>query len=220
MKILVLEDNERLCNLIKQALEKNGYKVDTTADGAQALNMLTNGYSCFVLDINVPTIDGISILESVRMYQDEVPAIIISSNHDLDKIQKSYEIGCDDYLKKPFFMYELIQKVQKLCQVKSTLLDLGDGFVFDFSKHFLVKDKQEVKLAKKEILFLELLAKDIHRVFSFSEIEDYVWEGEETTLNNVRALVKRLRKKIPEKSIKIVKGIGYSIDANEIPKQA
>ena len=219
MKILVLEDNERLSNLIKQALEKNGYKVDTTVDGAQALDMITNGYSCFILDINVPTIDGISILESVRMYQNEVPAIIISSNHDLEKIQKSYEIGCDDYLKKPFFMYELIQKVQKLCQIKSTLLDLGDGFIFDYQKHFLLKDKEEIKLAKKEILFLELLAKDIHRVFSFSEIEDYVWEGEETTLMNVRALVKRLRKKIPEKSIKIVKGIGYSIDAGEILKQ-
>jgi len=153
------------------------------------------------------------------MYQNEVPAIIISSNHDLDKIQKSYEIGCDDYLKKPFFMYELIQKVQKLCQVKSTLLDLGDGYIFDYNKHFLIKDKEEIKLAKKEILFLELLAKDIHRVFSFNEIEDYVWEGEETSLMNVRALVKRLRKKIPEKSIKIVKGIGYSIDAGEIPKQ-
>lgn len=219
MKILVLEDNDRLCNLIKQALTKNGYKVDTTADGAEALEMITNGYSCFILDINVPTIDGISILESVRMYQNEVPAIIISSNHDLEKIQKSYEIGCDDYLKKPFFMYELIQKVQKLCQIKSSLLDLGNGFIFDYNKHFLVKDEEEVSLAKKEILFLELLAKDIHRVFSFNEIEDYVWEGEETSLMNVRALVKRLRKKIPEKSIKIVKGIGYSIDAGEIPKQ-
>ncbi len=219
MKILVLEDNERLCGLIKQALTKAGYKVDTTADGAEALSMITNGYSCFILDINVPSIDGISILESIRMYHNEIPAIIISSNHDLEKIQKSYEIGCDDYLKKPFFMYELIQKVQKFCKVKSSLLDLGDGYIFDYNKHFLVKDKKEVKLAKKEILFLELLAKDIHRVFSFDEIEDYVWEGEETTLINVRALVKRIRKKIPEKSIKIVKGIGYSIDADQIPEQ-
>ncbi|MGB6327798.1 MAG: response regulator transcription factor [Halarcobacter sp.] len=219
MKVLVLEDNERLCNLIKQALSKSGYMVDTTNDGAEALQMIANGYSCFILDINVPSMDGISILEAVRMYHKDVPAIIISSNHDLEKIQKSYEIGCDDYLKKPFFMYELIKKVQKLCQIKSPLLNLGDGFIFDYNKHFLMKDGEEIKLAKKEILFLELLAKDIHRVFSFNEIEDFVWEGEETTLINVRALVKRLRKKIPEKSIKIVKGIGYSIDADEIPEQ-
>ncbi len=116
-------------------------------------------------------------------------------------------------------MYELIQKVQKFCKVKSNLIDFGEGFIFDYKKHFLVKNNEEIKLAKKEILFLELLAKDIHRVFSFDEIEDYVWEGEETTLINVRALVKRIRKKIPEKAIKIVKGIGYSIDADQIPEQ-
>ena len=121
MKILVLEDNERLANLIKQALTKSNYKVDTVADGVEALDMITNGYSCFILDINVPSLDGISILESIRMYHCDVPVIIISSNHDLEKIQKSYEVGCDDYLKKPFFMYELIQKVQKFCKVNYSL---------------------------------------------------------------------------------------------------
>lgn len=219
MKILVLEDNERLSNLIKQALTKANYKVDTIDDGEEALDMISNGYSCFILDINVPSLDGISILESIRMYYSEVPVIIISSNHDLEKIQKSYEVGCDDYLKKPFFMYELIQKVQKFCKVESNLLDFGDGFIFDYKRHFLVKNEVEIKLAKKEILFLELLSKDIHRVFSFEEIEDYVWEGEETTLINVRALVKRIRKKIPDKIIKIVKGIGYSIDIEQVSKK-
>lgn len=219
MKILVLEDNERLCNLIENALNKSGYKVDTVNDGEEALEIISNGYSCFVLDINVPSLDGISILESIRMFHSDVPVIIISSNHDLEKIQQSYETGCDDYLKKPFFMYELIHKIQKLCHSDSHLLDLGEGFIFDYDKHFLMKDSIEVKLAKKEILLLELLAKDIHRVFSFDEIEEYVWEGEPSTLINIRALVKRIRKKIPEQCIKIVKGIGYSIDADKIPQQ-
>lgn len=209
MKILILEDNERLCNLMKQALTKNRYKVDTVDDGEKALEMITNGYGCFILDINVPNLDGISILEYIRSYYKDVPVIIISSNHDLEKIQKSYEIGCNDYLKKPFFLYELIQKIQKLCKIKNTLIDFGEGYIFDYNKQFLRKGSEQIKLAKKEILFLELLVKDIHRVFTFDEIEDYVWEGEETNLINVRALVKRLRKKIPENSIKIVKGIGY-----------
>lgn len=219
MKILVLEDNERLCNLIDNALTKAGYIVDTVNDGEEALNRISNGYSCFILDINVPSLDGISVLESIRMFHTDVPTIIISSNHDLEKIQQSYETGCDDYLKKPFFMYELVQKIQKLCASDSHLLDLGEGFIFDYDKRYLLKDEQEVKLAKKEILLLELLAKDIHRVFSFDEIEEYVWEGEPSTLMNIRALVKRIRKKIPEKSIKIVKGIGYSIDAGQIPQK-
>jgi len=216
MKILVLEDNERLCKLIENALNRCGYIIDCFYDGEEALDALENGYSCFILDINVPSLDGISILESIRMFHKEVPTIIISSNHDLEKIQQSYETGCDDYLKKPFFMYELTQKVQKLCCIENTLLDLGDGYILNFNKRFLMKDKEEIKLAKKEILFLELLSKDIHRVFSFSEIEEYVWEGEPSTLMNIRALVKRIRKKIPENCIKIVKGIGYSINAKKV----
>lgn len=214
MKILVLEDNLRLCKLIENALQKHHYSVDSVHDGEKALEKLANGYSCFVLDINVPSLDGISILESIKDYHCDIPVIIISSNHELEKIQHAYELGCDDYLKKPFFMYELVHKVQKLCTIKHNMLDLSEGFVFDFDHHFLLKDNTEIKLARKEILLLELLSKDVHRVFSFDEIEEYVWEGEPTTLVNIRALVKRLRKKIPQDAIKIVKGIGYSINAN------
>lgn len=215
MKILILEDNERLCNLMEQALIKNMYKVDKVDDGQKALEMITNGYGCFILDINVPNIDGITILEYIRIYANDVPVIIISSNHELEKIQKSYELGCNDYIKKPFFIYELIQKVQKLCKVKNEITDFGEGFLFDYTKQFLMKGNEQIKLAKKEILFLELLVKDVNRIFSFDEIEDYVWEGEETNLMNVRALVKRLRKKIPANAIRIVKGIGYSINIDE-----
>ena len=212
MKILVLEDNERLNSLIKDALEKEGYRVDTFVDGEDALDSLAKGYQCFILDINVPSLDGISILESIRTYYSDIPVIIISSNHELDKIQTSYEIGCDDYLKKPFHIYELIQKVKRLCNFKSTILDLGEGYTFDIINRYLFKDTQKVDLTRKEILLLELLAKDTPRVFSFEEIEEYVWEGKLTTLNNIRALIKRIRKKIPEDSIQIVKGIGYCIN--------
>lgn len=213
MKILVLEDNERLCKLIASALIKENYKVDTFFDGEEALEVLGNGYQCFILDINVPSLDGISILETIRMYHKDIPVIIISSNHELEKIQTSYEIGCDDYIKKPFFMYELIQKVKKLCHIESHQIDLGENCIYDFTTNVLITPKGEISLAKKEILFLELLAKDEHRLVSFDEIEEYVWEGEPTTLINIRALVKRLRKKIPENSVKIVKGLGYGLNS-------
>jgi len=212
MKILVLEDNERLNKLITAALLKEGYRVDSFCDGEEALDALANGYQCFILDINVPSLDGISILETIRMYYSNVPVIIMSSNHELEKIQASYEVGCDDYLKKPFHIFELIQKVRKLCHFEPKILDLGDGFNFHYVKRYLIKEGEEIKLTKKEILFLELIAKDIPRVFSFEEIEEYVWEGEPSTLNNIRALVKRIRKKIPENSIQIVKGIGYCLN--------
>ncbi len=215
MKILVLEDNERLCKLIASALEKENYNVDTFHDGEDALQALANGYQCFILDINVPSIDGISILETIRMYHSNVPVIIISLNHELEKIQTSYEFGCDDYIKKPFFMYELIQKVKKLCDSGYKILDLGLGFIYNYKSNFLSSPEGKIKLARKEILFLELLAKDINRIVSFEEIEEYVWEGEPTTLMNIRALVRRIRKKLPEDSILIVKGMGYSLNSEQ-----
>ncbi len=212
MKILVLEDNLRLCNLIENALSKDGYLVDTFNDGEEALEKINNGYSCFILDINVPSLDGICVLKSIKMYHKDIPTIIISSNHDLEKIKQSYEIGCDDYLKKPFFVYELVQKVRKLCEPKGVLLDLGDAYMYDATKRFLFKNGEQIALARKEILLLELLSKDVNRIFSFYEIEEYVWEGEPSSLMNIRALIKRIRKKIPENSIKIVKGMGYGLN--------
>jgi len=214
MKILVLEDNRSLSDVINTALTQGGFSVDCFYDGEEALNALSDGYSCFILDINVPNLDGISILESIRMFHKDVPTIIISSNHDLEKIQKSYEIGCDDYLKKPFYIFELVQKVKKLCNLEGQYMVFDQSYKFDFINQVLYKDEKEIELTKKEILFLELFVKNLYHLASYDEIEEYVWEGEETNLINIRGLVKRLRKKLPKDAISIVKGVGYSLNKN------
>ncbi len=212
MKILLLEDNERLCKVIKSALEKENYSVDVFMDGEEALEVLNHGYHCYILDINVPSLDGISILETIRIYHKDIPVIIISSNHELDKIQASYEIGCDDFLKKPFYIFELVQKIKKLCHQPIQSIELWEGFAYDYIHHRLFDaNKEEIKLAKKEILFFELFIKDRNRVVNFSELEEYVWEGEETSVENMRALIKRLRRKLPEGAIEIIKEVGYTL---------
>lgn len=211
MKVLVLEDNERLLNVIKSALERENYNVDTFTDGEDALESLDNGYNCFILDINVPNIDGISLLELLRINHKETPVIIISSNHDFEKIQKSYDLGCDDYIKKPFFILELVQKVKKFCKIQKMFLEFNKDYKYDFINHILYNNKKEIELTKKEILFLELFSKNLHHVATYEELEEYVWEGEDTNLVNIRAMIKRLRKKIPAESIVIVKGMGYSL---------
>ncbi|QKF80893.1 response regulator transcription factor [Halarcobacter ebronensis] len=212
MKILILEDNDRLSNVMKQALVSEGYKVECFNDGDKALEALGNGYGCFILDINVPNLDGITILEYIRMNHSQTPVIIVSSNHDLEKIQKSYETGCDDYLKKPFYIFELIQKVKKLCSIQGRYLQFDEVYKYDLQNHFLYKDDKEIELTKKEILFLELFVKDLHHLATYEEIEEYVWEGEETNLINIRTMIKRLRKKLPKNGITIVKGMGYSLN--------
>ena len=214
MKILVLEDNERLLKVIKTALEKENYSVDIFTDGNDALESLDNGYNCFILDINVPHIDGISLLELLRINHKDTPVIIISANHDFEKIQKSYDLACDDYLKKPFFILELVQKVKKFCKIQKMFLEFNSEYKYDFINHILYRKNEEIELTKKEILFLELFSKNLHHLATYSELEEYVWEGESTNLVNIRAMIKRIRKKIPADSIVIVKGMGYTLDKN------
>lgn len=212
MKILILEDNKSLSNVMNKALSAEGYQVDCFYDGDDALNAIESGYSCFILDINVPNLDGISLLEFVRYNHPNTPAIIISANHDLEKIEKSYQVGCDDYLKKPFYIFELVQKVKKLCSVEEQYIKFDDEFKFDFKNHKLYKNEESIELTKKEILFLELFTKNLHHVATYEEIEEYVWEGEITNLTNIRTMIKRLRKKLPDDSITIIKGLGYSLN--------
>ena len=212
MKIMLLEDNEILLDVMKESLIKEGFLVDTFIDGKEALNSISKGYDCFILDINVPNVDGIEILEYISVYKNESKVIIISSNHELETITNAYEIGCDEYLKKPFFMYELIHKVKKTCQFFNKGIDFKDKYHFDFKGRKLFCKNIEIDLAKKEMLFLEMFAQDINKIVSYEEIEDYVWEGESTSLVNIRALIKRLRKKIPKDSIKLVGGFGYSLN--------
>ncbi len=214
MKILVLEDDETLAKLMKTRLENENYQVDCFNDGEEALEAISNGYGCFILDINVPSLDGITLLKNVRDYLGEkTPVLIISSNHELDKIKASYEKGCNDYIKKPFFIYELIQKVKNLCKIEYQSIEFGSNCKYNFIEHALYIDDEKIILAKKEILFLELFINNLNRIVSYEEIEQYVWEGEISNLDNIRALIKRIRKKLPKDSIKIVTGFGYTLNS-------
>ncbi|BFU76966.1 response regulator transcription factor [Arcobacter sp. 15-2] len=213
MKILLLEDDATLSRVIKKGLEKENYAVDCFFDGELALNAISNGYSCFILDINTPSLDGISILKNIRDYLGaSIPVIIISSNHELEKIKASYEKGCNDYIKKPFFIYELVQKVKHLCQIEFNFIEFNDSCKYNFMEHTLYVNNEKIILARKEILFLELFISNLNRIVTYAEIETYVWEGEDSNIDNIRALIKRIRKKLPNESIQIVTGYGYTLN--------
>lgn len=216
MKILLLEDNKRLSNLIIEALEEKNYKVDWFEDGKIALESIYNGYDCFILDINVPGLDGLTLLKELRDMNSSTPAIIISANVELETIKDAYIKGCDEYIKKPFYIYELELKLDKLCKRKDESLKLPNDFIYDIEKEKLFDEKnEEVKLAKKEILLFNLFAKNLEKVISFEQIEQYVWEGDLTTNENIRALVKRLRKKLPIDTIISQGGMGYILSINK-----
>lgn len=213
MKILLLEDNQRLSNLVIDALEQKNYKVDWFEDGKKALEAIYNGYDCFILDINVPGVDGITLLKEIRVMDDTTPAIIISANVELETIKDAYVTGCDEYLKKPFYIYELELKLDKFCKKTQNIIQLAQNFTYDIDKEKLCNENnEEVKLAKKEILLLNLFSKNLEKIISFEQIEQYVWEGDLTTNENIRALIKRLRRKLPHDTIVSQGGIGYVLN--------
>ncbi|PLY08589.1 MAG: DNA-binding response regulator [Arcobacter sp.] len=213
MKILLLEDNKRLSNLIIEALSQKNYKVDWFENGRDALDAIYNGYDCFILDINVPGIDGISLLKELRVMDEKTPAIIISANVELETIKDAYNKGCDEYIKKPFYIYELELKLDKFCKKCNDSIVLPKGYIYNTDCEILYNEnKEEVKLAKKEILLLNLLIKNCEKIVTFEQIEQYVWEGDLTTNENIRTLVKRLIKKLPKEAITSQVVIGYKLD--------
>lgn len=215
MKILLLDDNKELLRVMKKGLHQEGFIVDCFINGDKALEAISNGYDCFILDINVPSFDGISVLKNIRDYLGYgVPVLIISSNHELEKIKIAYEKGCNDYIKKPFFIFELVQKIKNLCKIEYKFIEFNEEIKYNIIEHILYDNGKKIILAKKEILFLQLFTKDINRIVNYNEIERYVWEGETTNIDNIRALIKRFRKKLPKDSIKIVTGFGYTLGTN------
>lgn len=210
MKILLLEDNTNLAEIIQEILEEKGHQVVWFEDGEKALEHLLEGFDCFVLDIHVPHIDGLELLGEIRAREPKTPAIIISANIELETIQKAYNTGCNDFLKKPFYMVELERKIALLCPAP-TRLGLQGGFTFDTGEELLYdKESKAIKLTLKERRFLALLAKTPNIIVSLHAIEDYVWEGEETSLSSIRSLVKRLRGKLGEESIE-TQNYGYRL---------
>lgn len=210
MKVLLLEDNYSLADIIKEMLEEKNFYVDFFDDGNKVLENYMNGYDCFVLDINVPNVDGLCLLKTIREYSQNTPVIIISSNIALDTVKTAYSQGCNDFLKKPFYIYELEAKIDLLCK-KEDLLKFKDGTTFDANLELLFDKKgKEVHITHKEKLFLLLSSKYPNQNISLESIEQYVWEGEITSTMSIRSLIKRLRIKLPEKSIETT-SYGYKL---------
>lgn len=214
MKILLLEDNKKLNETITKRLGIKGYSVLSIIDGAEAFEKITDGFSCFILDINVPNIDGIKILKKIREYYESLPVIIISASVELDVIKQAYDFGCNDFLKKPFFIDELEIKIEKLCKIQNDKIYFDENSYFDFKSSLLVIDSEETRLTKKEKLLLNLFLTKKNQVISYELIENYVWEGNFASLESIRSLIRRLRIIVNKDLIHTVVDSGYIFKSN------
>jgi two-component system, OmpR family, response regulator len=209
MKILLLEDNKKLNETITKRLTMKGYSVLSIIDGAQAYEKITDGFSCFILDINVPNVDGIKILKKIREYYQTLPVIIISASVELDVIKQAYDFGCNDFLKKPFFIDELEIKIERFCNIQNNKIYFDENCYFDFKSSIIQMNDKEVRLTKKEKLLINLFLTKKNQVISYESIENYVWEGNFASLESIRSLIRRVRKIIDKDYIQTVVDTGY-----------
>ena len=196
MKILLLEDDIALNKSIYDALIYSGYSVDTFFDGNDVIDNLNSIYDLYIMDINVPNISGLELLNLIHNQTPLSKIIMISANTDINMIENAYNLGCIDYLKKPFHLKELKIKIDMLFSNVNSLLEE-------------LKLKPDSNLTKKEKRFLTLLLKNKDLVTTYQMIDEFVYEDKLMTIDGVRALVRRLRTKLVDDVIKNVIDEGY-----------
>jgi len=215
MKIFYLEDDEQLSETVIEFLEDEGFEVVHSFDGDDALTKLYNDtFNLLLLDVNVPNIDGFSLLESLRNSHIKTPAIFITSLNSIDDLSRGYEIGADDYIKKPFVLKELLFRIKALLKreykVQENLIQIDENIVLDITKREIQDNDSSISINEKEMKLLVLLVSNKNRCVTFDEIFENVWSFSETHSDqSLRTFIKNLRKIIGKEKIVSIKKQGY-----------
>ena len=200
MKILLLEDDVALNRAIKKVIEIDKHTAVAYLDGQDVLDNLDKQYDLYILDINVPNINGLELLSLIYKKDNTAKVIIISSNADINSLQKAYALGCVDYLKKPFHLEELRIKINKLNIPQTNLL-----------ANIKLKNENDV-LTKKERNLLTLLVLHANTTVTYAMIDEQVYQDNSMSMDGLRALVRRLRVKLADDVIQNVLEEGYKIN--------
>lgn len=216
MKVLLLEDELMLQTAIAEYLEDSGYEVDAFEDGAEAYGSATiENYDLFIFDINTPSIDGLTLLEQLQNEKIFIPTVFISAITEIEQISKAYELGCYDYLKKPFHLKELtlhIDRLLKMANIQSkTMVKISKMYLYNIEKEQLIFNSQEQILTPKQNQIMKLFASNLEQTVSFDMLRYYVWDDEYMDTATIRAEVHRLRQILKEELIETIKGIGYIV---------
>ena len=218
MNILVVEDEKKLAGFIRKGLEENGFAVTVSHDGNEAYTLATTGsYDLIVLDIMLPGRDGLSILKNLRDRKNTVPVILVTARSESNERVQGLTLGADDYLPKPFFMDELLARIQAVLRRTSgenlSLLRAGDLTVNLIARE-VRRGKENIVLPPREFSLLEYLMRSPGRIFTRTQILEHVWGYDfDPQTNLVDVCIQRLRSKIdPVKDkplIETIRGVGY-----------
>jgi heavy metal response regulator len=223
MRILVVEDEKRIADFLCRGLEGAGYAVDAAPNGVVALDHIHScDYDLVILDLMLPDMDGLQVLERIRNRKVGPPVLILSARGALDDRVKGLEQGADDYLVKPFAFVELLARVRALLrrgQPTPERLQVAD-LTLDCIRRKVTRGPETIELAPKEFGILEYMMRNKGRPLSRTMIVEHVWDMDYDGLTNiVDVYIRHLRSKIDDrfaqKLIQTVRGIGYMIEGPE-----
>lgn len=219
MRILLVEDDLKIASFILKGLKAAGFAVDHASDGEDGLHMaLTEPYDTAIIDIMLPKLDGLSLIEKMRKEKINTPVIILSAKGSIDDRVKGLQTGSDDYLTKPFAFSELLARVQALIRRSSGVSEPTRLVVRDCSLNLLTREvtrsSKKIDLQPLEFSLLEYLLRNAGKVVSKTMIMEHVWDYNfDPQTNVVEARISRLRDKIdkgfPTKLIYTIRGVGY-----------
>ncbi len=215
MKILLLEDDEILNEVISSFLLNYGYEVTSAYDGEEALEILyAKTFDLLLLDVNVPSINGFELLKNIRQDNINTPAIFITSLNDTVDLREGFLSGCDDYIKKPFEFDELelrIENIKRIYKIETNYTQsISKNCSYDFKSFILTTFETNYTLSKKEAKVLEYFLKNKERAISTEELALNIWAYEDKpTDSTIRTYIKNLRKILEDDIITTLKGVGY-----------
>lgn len=220
MRILVIEDDEPLRELLRRGLSEDGHVTDTLPDGRECGAYLeSTDYDALILDLNLPHEDGLSILRRLRASGRTTPVLILTARDGTSDVVAGLDSGADDYLRKPFAFDELEARLRSLARrprdYGNDVLRAGD-LVFDRASRQARRGSREISLTAKESIFLEALMQNAGRVVSRRALEDRLWDRESDRISNVLDVyARRLRNKLraggESQLIHTVRGVGFAL---------
>jgi two-component system OmpR family response regulator len=219
MRILVVEDDKKIASFVVNGLKQSGFGVDHCADGEEALVLAeTTPYDAAIVDLMLPKLDGLSLIQRLRAKGSRTPVIILSAKASVDDRVKGLQAGGDDYLTKPFAFSELLARVQALIRratqtTEPTKLTVGD-LTLDLISRRVMRGAEVIDLQPREFALLEYLMRNTGRTVTKTMILEHVWDYSfDPQTNVVDVLVHRLRAKVdPDKTrLHTIRGVGYAL---------
>ncbi len=228
MRLLLIEDEEDLINTLSRGLRKVGYAVDTATDGRDGLDLFyMNEYDLIILDLNLPSMDGLEILSKIREENQDCKILILSARSNYEQRIEGLDKGADDYLVKPFDFGELNARIRNLLRRSFTQQSSKlkyENIIIDMAKRTVYGENNEnIDIRPKEFAILEYLIINRGRVISAEELIEHIWDNDESMFSNViKVHLSNLRKKLnqhcKEEIILNVRGVGYTINEGESEK--